>query len=435
MIVSSRDEGGLMAEDGAQPGGTKTQEAPLDPELRPIQVAEAKAKSDQAAAAARKASAEADKAEADAEAAAFATAFPKSTAAALEGKVEVAEKVGLVGDLVAHAMMRRAGEEIRNDIQRLLKKDETKILLVSSPDLVGDDWPYVAISEQIRQHKLELEQSRVMLSFVDELEADVEAGPGPVTEQVQAFELMDVVGAAGVAGKAVQVASSVAGGIAQLAALLRSDYKVAAREVSIGASPLLAGVAHFLVDKAKEVNVESFSLLDGSKLIQEFAATAELRTEVQRLVVGRKIWMEALQEEELGVLDEVADNRADIAVAEAAVKRFDAFAEDLLKAPAKGETGYPPLIAAAIRERLHDAERGYTHVLYAGVEAAGGESVTRRSFLRPSIRFIGGAQVTYLFYDVREQRLAAADTRPFLASAKMRLSSGFVGGAEAVSLR
>ena len=467
-----------MADDSSQSGGAKPQELSTDPELRPIQRTEAEAKRDEAAATARKVAAEADKVAAEvgkAEADAFSSAFPKGTAKPLEGTLEIGDEVGLVGDLIAHSMMRRAGEEIRNQLRDLLSKEETRILLVSSPDLIGSDWPYMAIGEQLRQHRQELEQVKASLAppppdgmtpppseeeSEEEPQAEMRTARGAIPFAVPAA-----------ASNAVQGVSSLVGGVAEVAALFRSDYEIAASKVSVGASPLLAAVAHFLIELVKEVNVEGFSLLKQSELFLEFTAAANLRLEVQRLAAGlkesrvtpadRRIeWakearasyvealtaekppgyaelkplrerMTGLQEKVSTEADDVAPERARVGVAEAVVQRFDSFATSLLKPP---EKGYPPLIAAAIRERLHHRTKGYTHVLYAGVDTAGGESVARRTFLKSSIRFIGGAQVTYLLWDVKEERLVAADTRPFLAATKMRLGSGFAGGAETVPL-
>lgn len=459
-----------MAEDGTQPpAGTQSTELSSDEELRPIQLAEAKNKQEQQAATARKNAAEADKAKTEAESAAFAAAFPKGTAKPREGKVEIEGKVGLVGDLIAHSMTRRAAEEIRNDLLGLLDKDEDKVLLVSSPDLIGSDWPYMAIVEQLHQHKLELEQTKDRLTGLAGLKFAAEEMQGEVRPSLEEPAMVrSVVSGAGV-GKILQAGLSAVNSFAEIAALFRADYKINARDVSIGSSPLLAAVAHFLVGQAKEVNVEGFSLLKGSQLFQDFTAVANLRLEVQRLATelkestvtpadrtaelekeARKAYLEALTAEKppgeaaLGVLrdrmrelhcrldatwDRAAE-RAEVAVAETVLKNFDSFATSLLKPP---EEGYPPLIAAAIRERLH-APQGYTHVLYAGTEAAGGETITRSTFLRTSMRSLGGAQVSYLLWSVKEERLLAADSKPFLATAKLRLGSGFIGGAEAIRL-
>jgi hypothetical protein len=448
-----RRGGGRGPEDGTE----------ADAKVEPESKAEAEA---------RKASAEADKARTDADSAAFSAAFPKGSPKPREGKVEIEGKVGLVSDLIAHAMMRRAGEEIRNDLVALLDKDEHKILLVSSPDLIGSDWPLAAIAPQLAQHKSELEQTRnrlidlIAVEFaVPEPELEIE--PAAVEGDFNA--MLVGAGVLGV-GNAMQVSASVISSAAEIAALFQADYKINARDVSIGASPLLAAVAHFLIGRAKEVNVEGFSLLKRSRLFQDFTAAVDLRLQVRRLAtelkasivtpLDRRIewekeayeaYSKALVAEKpvgeenlyllrkrvlelhgaIGEAEDFAAERTGVAVAEGVLRNFDRFATGLLEPP---KEGYPPLLAAAIHERLHSETDGYTHVLYAGVEAAGGETITRSTVARTSIRSIGGAQVSYLLWDVEEERLLAADSRPFLATAKLRPGSGFVGGIDAIRI-
>ncbi|HEU5106555.1 MAG TPA: hypothetical protein VFU11_12025 [Solirubrobacterales bacterium] len=427
---------------------------------------------DKASAEARKVSAEADKAAVEAAKAATDARFPASKAKPLEGTVKADEKGSFVSDLIAHAMMRRAGEEIRNGLRPVLKKDGMRVLLVSSPDLIGSDWPYLAITSELQQERRELEDIRALLQsdvtvVVEETRRELEAGP---QEGLRLLVAPGLMGASEIS-QAVQAASSIVGGVAEIAALFRADYEINAREISIDPTPLLAAVAHFLMDKVEEVNVEDFSLLKKSKLIQEFLAVARLRTEVQTLATEAKAERLAPADRRLeqakaaraayedavsdgadgnhanpkalfGRMSELegmvarddrdlASDRAEVAVAEAAVKRFDALSEKVLKVPDK--EGYPPLIAAALREGLH-TRGGHTHVLYAGIDSTGGDSISRRSYFRSSMRYLGGAQVTYMLWDVQKEKLIGADTRPFMAQLDMRLGSGAVGGIQTVPL-
>jgi hypothetical protein len=123
--------------------------------------------------------------------------------------------------------------------------------------------------------------------------------------------------------------------------------------------------------------------------------------------------------------------RAATAAATAALTRFDAFVTSVTQAPAAGD---PPLIAAAVRERLHADANGYTHVLCVGVESAGGETLTRSGIVRTTVRFVGGAQVSYLLWDVAQGRLVAANTAPVLGESEFSLRKGTPGGISVIPL-
>lgn len=461
--------------------GSGVEQLSSDPALRAIQLEEAKANRDLALASALKGSAEAEKAATDAKSAADSAASPAPTTKAPEGKVEVGEKTGLVADLVAHAMIRRAAEQISNEIPKQVLKAESRVLLVSSPDLIGSDWPYMSISEQIEHHRAGLEAILPGLSAVDEADLAIELNQAPffgmeatIADGANLIEAPEGAFAALAAVPPLaplQAVSSAIGGVADIVSMFRSDYGITARDVSIGATPLLAALARFLVPRVDEVNVDGFSLLKKSELFAKFNAAAKSRLDLQvaasRLKETKVAPFEQLTErakeartaynsavtaehaptkpvltdmrkraekfeaELAGAAAGAAAARTQIGVAEAAVQRFDSFAGELLKAP---EGGYPPIVAAAIRERLH-ADSGYTHVIYAGVESAGGESISRRTIFKSSMRFMGGATATFLIWDVSEEKLVTSDTIPFLGEIKMRLGSGFKDGVESRFLR
>jgi hypothetical protein len=406
---------------------------------------------------ARKAGAEADKAVIDARSA----AFPAATTKGAEGKVELGDKVGMVADLVAHSMVDKGAGKIVGNIGSHLCQGETKILLVDSPDLIGTDWPYMAVASQIERERKGLEQIAAGLRAVSS-----EAG-----ELVESFEVreeaMDIRNlqfsiAAGLSA-ATQAATSVVGGAADLVSLFRSEYEIKARDVTIGSVPLYAALANHLLAKDVEVGVDGFSLLTESPIFRAFEEAVGLRVEVQRLTEevkaseiapakesaevakeARSAYFKALStvpppdglgalKEQVKIYEEDSDAAAAsaaVAVAEAAMKGFDAFAGAVVKV--EGDC-LPPLVAAATRERLHSDPLDYTHVLYAGIESAAGESITRRGALRRTrIRFIGGAQLSYLLWSVSKERLVAADTMPVLGEITMRPGSGFEGSAKQV---
>jgi hypothetical protein len=108
-----------------------------------------------------------------------------------------------------------------------------------------------------------------------------------------------------------------------------------------------AAVAH---DKAL---VEGKEGVDPTKLASEIAT---LQTRLDELEAG------------------LAGHGRRSRVAAAAAAQFDAFATAVTAAPA--DRRYPPLVGAAVRERLHADRSGkVTHVLYVSVDSAGAETV------------------------------------------------------------
>jgi hypothetical protein len=410
------------------------------------------AKLEEATASARKAGAEADKAVVEAAAA----RFPKSSSKGPEGTVEIGEGVGLVADLVAHAVLADAAAEVVADIGTSLSEG-SKVLLVDSPDIVASDWTYTAISEQVKSEK----------DALSAVKGDLLTAGG---EQIRPF-FEGTRMALGVTGVIASIPGLV-GAATDIASLFRADHSFSAREVKITSPALHAALVNRLLPKVRRVNIDKFGLLEESDLFAQFGETAALRLEVQKLATevkqrsivpadrkvvqaeaARKAYEAALQTKaadapskdgldglkklmddlEEGVRDDnnrVVPARAAVAVAEEAIEHFDTFAAATLEAPSGG--GYPPLVMAALREALHASD--YTHILYAGIEETAGETITRRTFLRTTVRFLGGGHVTYLLWDIADKRLVSANGFPVLAQAKMGMVFGISRPAKRIHL-
>src|SRR5262249_34585054 len=116
-------------------------------------------------------------------------------------------------------------------------------------------------------------------------------------------------------------------------------------------------------------------------------------------------------------------SRVDIAVANAAGARFDAFVIAVTTVPA-GAT-YPPLVTAAIRERLHDGgDRNVTHVLFVEIDTAGAENITRSGLFRQKVRFIGGLHASYFLQDVKGNKVLKAGTAASIRQVNYKLRTG-----------
>lgn len=426
---------------------TDTAETPKTPAMEAAELAEKEANT-------RKLGAEADKAAVEAGTA----ALPDSSSKGPEGKIEIGEGVGLIADLVAHSLLADAADKVAADIDEHLQEASSQVLLVDSPDLLGSDWPYLSISEQVKSEWEALKAVK---------EALVGAGKGDVRPLADGLEFRNFV----LPAAAAAAIPAVVGAVTDVASLFRADYSISAREVKIGATALSAVLAKRLFGKTKKLNLDKFALLEDSALFTEFGKAAALRLEVQRLATevkerrivpadrkvaqadtARKTYESALQakddekpgQAELATLKsrmeilegEVEDSgpslvpaRAAVAVAAEAIEHFDSFATAITKAP---EQGYPPLVAAAVREALHNG--GYTHVLYAGVEGAAGETLTRRTIFKTTTRFLGGSQVFYLLWEVEGARLVAANSFPTLGEVELGMKSGLKGPLKTLTL-
>lgn len=257
--------------------------------------------------------------------------------------------------------------------------------------------------------------------------------------------------------------------------MFQSDYAIKARDVSIGTTPLIAAVVRELQGTVKTA-VSGFDIVRQSTVGTSFWEVWDKRGELERLrfLLNGEVSPVDQQIEDLrgqlqqagadydkAVADgkdaqaiatlskrvddlnsgltqaeiDVAPRRALVALADAVIARFDAFTTAVTTV--KEGAAYPPLVAAGIHERLHDgATNPITYVLYVGVEAARGETITRRSLFKPSgtVSFLGGANVSYLLLKTNDGTTVAAGSEPLLAHLKYDLWNGEVKSVKEVDV-
>jgi hypothetical protein len=243
--------------------------------------------------------------------------------------------------------------------------------------------------------------------------------------------------------------------------MFRSDYSFTSRDVTIGTTPLVAAVTGELLKEGKKVVNRDFELVTGSRLLSRFWDAWRKRAELERrktLVSARLLapadqrieslraqWTaaqasldkllatkdgaspEALEEEIARLRtavnaeqDAVANIRGPVTAAESAIARFNEFAT-AVTTTADG-AAYPPLVAAAIQERLRRGDARITHVLYVGLEADGGEAIRRRNiFLGPRLAYLGGVQLSHLLLDVNKRLTTAGGTQSLLGRVRYEL--------------
>ncbi len=401
---------------------------------------------------ARKASVEADKAALDAQLPAA-----SSDVKPAEGKVDVGEKVGMVGRLVAYRRLKEAAETILDSVRSEVTAGEdeaARILIVEGRGLATSDWSYVVVDSQLRQEAKALETA--------------ESGLPEATAR-EAF-------AAPMAMAAVPGLISAAAGVV---GMFKTDYAITAEDMTIGADPLIATVADRLEEAGFEITIDGFELV-GDGIVKRFWDTRSTRVLLGEEVARRKaaqiapsdaklVELKDEREDAAAALDKklseggsddsvkglrdringlraeaaaeasaTAEIRAAIATAEAAIARFDTFAT-AATTPAK-EGGPPPLVSAALRERLHEAEPDgrprYTHVLSVSIEGAGSEVVTRKKLFGRSgqVRYLGGAQVSHFLLDVVANRNVAFGSEPVLGQMRFDVGKGQAGAIQKIDL-
>ena len=265
---------------GESPPAPQAPEVPLDDEAKRLKLDQMKAES-------RKAIAEAQQAELTAR-------LPSSDVKPLEGKTEIGEGVGLVADLLAHAVLDRAAGVIRTETQTYVDEDSW-VLVVDDRELAGSDWAYSAVAGQLAQERAAIDAA------LEEVSESAEPPNGTGLESLTV-------------GTALVAAPAMVGAAASLVGMFRSDYSIESRSVTIGSTPLAAAVTRHLLAAGVKVSVDGFNVLD-SPLDELFLDTRAKRVELER--AKAKLNAEAIAPSERVV----EDLRADRAAAEAAYQK------------------------------------------------------------------------------------------------------------------
>lgn len=422
----------------AAPGASSASQDPieLDEEAKSLKLEQIKAE-------ARKAIAESRKATLTAQ-------LPTSSAEPLEGTVDVGEGAGLAGQVVAYRLLGRAATEIAAAVKTAKGSRPADVMVVEDRALVGSDWTHAAVSKQLGVETATV--AEVLKMF-----------PDPAEEPKRKFGATAIPAAALVVPQLLGAAASVIG-------MFRSNYAITSRNAEIGTTPLLAAVAQALLEleevgvtvdrftlSTEEGILDRFSYLQEQRRILEWRATrvkteelqpatqliADLRaqetnaaTELDKGLGAAQVppslnelkaRVEALQASVVSEELAIASTRTRITLAEAAMERVDAFTA----AATAGDV--PPLLTAALRERLHQRTgsngAAHSHVLYVGVEGSGAETITRtnRFGSNGEVGFVGGLNVAYLLLDVASNALVAAGTIPLLGKVKYDLGDDRAG--------
>jgi hypothetical protein len=426
----------------------------LDDEAKQLKLQQVKAES-------RKAIAEAEKSR-------LSALLPTADVKPTGTKTEVGSNVGLAADLLSHKLVDVGAGKLVADIQTAVAGG--KILIVDDIAFIATDWPYSFISAELSN------QTTALTTAVDTLKSHLIGSVPLEREAPREEEVVEEEFAlpALAIPAAVAVAPSVVAGVASLVSLFRSDYAISSRDVKIGVQPLLAAVVRHLTKVTPKiaVTVDRFRILGPSTLITAYENACMLRAELGSLrdyayessvlVVDKQIEDIRLEIKMLGDqltatketsarvhldkrLTELRDQirqlekgsvteRSLVRTADAIGSRFDVFSSSVTATP----TGalYPPLVAAAMREQLHTNDGGYSHILFVGLEATGGEVVSERApFWKGNhLDYLGGCAVFYLLHSVPENSTVAAGSHQLMSRLRYDLGSSESKGVKEVTL-
>lgn len=389
--------------------------------------------------------------------------LPTSDLKPLEGKVDVGAGVGLVGKLLAYELLQDGASTIVDRIKGKLT-GSPNVLIVEDRALVATDWTYSMILAELQAHEEALLAAIKAFDPVPSNKGIEVSGTeqAPVSGTEGAQRTQRFVGTAAL----VSAIPTLVGAAAGFIGMFRSNYSITGKEFAIGATPLVAAVSEKLLEltPVPDLTIDQFCRLE-DQIITKFQAALKNRLELDRLTQAAKgksvqaadreledlrtllaaaikALGDAKPESNIQLLRELitdvrtrikeveqaaSADRSRVMLAEAVSARFDTFGTEITTAPK--DNGYPPLVRAAMRERLHSENRKHTHVLFVGVEASGGEMITRQSFFaKEGVAVVmGGAQVSYLLLDVVGNKTVAAGSKTLLGHLKYDLKNGEAG--------
>jgi hypothetical protein len=341
---------------------------------------------------------------------------------------------GIVAELVAYGLLNHAAGQIAEGVAGV---PPWRVLVVEDRGLAATDWSYHSVTEQMSRLSEELKASSEKVAEASAPAKPVPSDAPPPHAGSEGLLAEAAAAAAAVVGVANAV-PAVIGAIAGTVGYLRTDYTITGRAFTVKSTALVTAVARALRQQGVRSEVDGFHTfpadtasltafstfqhlqrdLTVSRLtyVQErlSPANAEVAAQAQALTQARA---EVIAARATQPPDQVREKLAEAAVDEAAERlahaqqsqtlaqqvadlaattlaRATTFETAVTTPPAGG--GLPPLAVAATLERLHaKGENGITHVLYVGVDVAGGETVVRKRFFgAPGIRYIGSCQVS-----------------------------------------
>jgi hypothetical protein len=380
---------------------------------------------------------------------------PRPAAEPPEGRTGTGSNAGFVSELVGYHAVKRVAADITRGISTTVGLgNDVRILIVNRPDYAAGDIPYIEVTSQLSvfevrcRKQVATNKELADLAMQSEEKGEEEKPPASKTGTTRLAPLAaapPILPAISTAFTAIPAIAGLVGTAADIADLFRSDYTFRGHDISLKAEGLIAAVAGLLKSEKRYVYVYNFYSMDTtgpqSKLMNMYAGMlacssrlaqsrnrllyfiskkterlAELKLSLQKFPDGAPVGTEQAVTDLIGEIKREAVwlDRAtmEVLASDAIHAELGSFVKNITAA----NTGQPgsKLAQAVFREKVHDL--GITHLLYLGVLASGGESVTRKWLLGSgTVSYMGGAVVSYVLSRV-EGEVLASDTLPVLFS-------------------
>jgi len=312
-------------------------------------------------------------------------------------------------------------------------EDARSVLIVGDPAFGLSDAPHADISARFAWFTARFEEAHKNLERLAP-PPQAPALPPTVTPRVAI---------AGVAA-ALPTAIAAATGIAGLIGMFQTTYSVTGRDVNLNYTALAAVVAQKLIDldKSRTVVIDGLLGLQDSPTFAKLGALLTARSDLQHLAQTRKAteldtisaeidelkaritaataaYDKARQSGNTGdaahCLALIDEMRADLATKQSAayleleaevastttlIASFDQYAT-AISAPPAGQA-YPPIVAAALRDVVHDSDPPIDHVLYLAVPGAAGDMIQPSGGIitHHKVGLVGAVQGTYVLIDL-----------------------------------
>jgi hypothetical protein len=382
----------------------------------------------------RQAKAESRKAIAEAERATLASALPNPKVVA-QGKADIGQNAGYLAELASYYALDGAAAQIGAALASRLG-EEPVVALVADADLITAGWMAAQVISALDTFEKAVTAAQTAVNSLSPISGAGGGHQGPAP--------------AATPGAAAAVPAVAIGAVADVFGLFRSDYAFTARIIAKDPPALTTAVLTALqshggltviVDGMRLLADEDSVLTRLNKLRAARDELAALRTargasvsepakrriadftdeitDLQRsapadaaLPADAMTRIATVRTQRRVLSDALAPAAALLAEAEQLLTRIDAFLNEVTAVPAGG--GYPPALGAALQNRATQDGRKATHLLHLRLSSMGGEVITRRWLFSTSIKFLGGAAVSYTVLDVATGKLlggsAAATT-------------------------
>jgi len=324
------------------------------------------------------------------------------TSQAVEGKITADEKSGYISTLAAYTYMIKAAEQIATKVKELLEKESgSKILIVDSLDLSGQDIQFHQVDNQL---KYWLEVLKNQIEIIENLLTPHKVQKTKESTQVETKQMISTT-----------PITTVLQSLADIVGFFKVDYDIKGQTFDLSNIALRTLVAGKLIKEKKfPVYFPSFYRINDNEnleIIQNFGSCITYKNQLKNLTDKLKSTLTseqttkkkksgmAAQKEQIGQIETECKN------AENLISDFASFIKEITSPPEKG--GNSP-IANAIRHQYMD-KKNISHLLYVEVVSGGGEMVIGKGLFRwGKVGYLGGCVISYVLAD-RKGEIVVAD--------------------------